>query len=284
MPTDRTALATAAVTNAAGQSILYAVGGRSTVSGGSLSKVQAYNVATNSWSVRAPLPMPLYWTNGIGVIGGKLYITGGIASNDNFRSELFVYDPATNTWSQKRSMPTEGFRGVTGVINNRLYVVTDCDQEDCADFVPRAFYRYDAATDQWTVLPPAPHYHGWGYGGVIGGKFYVAGGSDQVDVYDPATNTWTTKAPMPRRRWLGAAAALGGKLYVFGGFQDAPDGETSIVRTTIVYDPSTDTWTNKAPMPTAKISFSASRVVLGGQPRIEVVGGSRPGNNLAYLP
>lgn len=37
-------------------------------------------------------------------------------------------------------------------------------------------------------------------------------------------------------------------------------------------------------MPIARISFAGSRVVLNGQPRIEVVGGSRPGNNLAYTP
>jgi len=145
-------------------------------------------------------------------------------------------------------------------------------------------YRYDPATDQWAVLPAPPHFHGWGYGGVIGGKFYVTGGSDALDVYDPATNTWSSRASLPRRRWLGAAAALGGKLYVAGGFQDDPDGTTKIVRSTIVYDPATDTWTSRAPYPTPFINRAGSRVVFEGQPRIEVVGGAKPGNNLAYIP
>ena len=52
-------LATAVVTNAAGNSILYAIGGR-TLTGGSLSRVQAYNTATNTWSWKASLPVPLY--------------------------------------------------------------------------------------------------------------------------------------------------------------------------------------------------------------------------------
>jgi N-acetylneuraminic acid mutarotase len=69
-------LATAVVTNAAGNSILYAIGGR-TLTGGSLSRVQAYNTATNTWSWKASLPVPLYWTNGAAVIGGKIYISGG---------------------------------------------------------------------------------------------------------------------------------------------------------------------------------------------------------------
>lgn len=280
---ERYGLATAVVPNAAGQSVLYAIGG-SAATGGSLSKVQAYNVATNTWSHRAPLPRPLYWTNGAGVINGKIYVSGGISGNDDFRAELYEYDPATNSWAEKRPMPTQGLRGVTGVINNRLYVVTDCEQENCFDFVPRALYRYNPATDQWTVLPAPPHSHGWGYAGVIGGKFHVTGGSSALDVYDPATNTWSGRAPLPRRRWLGAGAAVGGKLYVVGGFQDDPDGTTKVVRTTIVYDPATDTWASRAPYPEPFINLAASRVAFDGQPRIEVVGGAKPGNNLAYIP
>lgn len=280
---ERTALTTAVVTNAAGQSVLYAIGGRS-ASGGSLSNVQAYNVATNSWSDRAPLPRPLYWTNGAGVINGKIYVSGGITSNDNFRAELYEYDPRTDTWRERAPMPTQGFRGITGVIDNRLYVVTNCDQEDCFDFVSRALYRYNPATDRWVVLRAPSSYHGWGFGGVIGGKFYVTGGSSALEVYDPATNRWTEKAPMPRRRWLGAGAALGGQLYVIGGFRGELDDTETIVATTSVYDPLTDTWSTRAPFPEPFISLSASRVVLNGKPRIHVVGGTRPGNNRAYMP
>jgi hypothetical protein len=51
-----------------------------------------------------------------------------------------------------------------------------------------------------------------------------------------------------------------------------------------VYDPATDTWAGRASMPTVRPEFGASRVVLDGQARIEVVGGSRPGNNIQYIP
>ena len=182
-------------------------------------------------------------------------------------------------------MPTQGFRGITGVIDNRLYVVTNCDQEDCFDFVSMAFYRYNPSTDRWVVLPAPAHYHAWGFGGVIGGKFYVTGGTNALEVFDPATNQWTERTPMPRRRWLGAGAALGGRLYVIGGFRGELDGTSeTIVATTSVYDPATDTWSNRAPFPEPFINLSASRVVLNGQPRIHVVGGARPGNNRAHIP
>ena len=42
-----------------------------------LAKVTAYNVATNTWTDRRPLPVPLAWSNGAGVINGKIYVSGG---------------------------------------------------------------------------------------------------------------------------------------------------------------------------------------------------------------
>jgi N-acetylneuraminic acid mutarotase len=121
-------------------------------------------------------------------------------------------------------------------------------------------------------------------GGVIGGKLYVTGTTRQLDVYDPVTNRWTTKAPMPLPRWMAAGVHLGGKLYLIGGLQRNSDFDVTSVRTTSVYDPATNTWTTKAPLPNARHDISARRVVLNGQQRIELVGGRRPGNNLAYIP
>jgi N-acetylneuraminic acid mutarotase len=290
---ERYYMATATVTNSAGQSILYVIGGKTNASdcecsGGSLSKVQAYNVATNTWTTRAPLPMPLYSTNGAGVINGKIYVSGGVASFHNHRRELHVYDPATNTWTRKHDMPHPTWRGVTGVINNQLYVLPGCEQEDrdeCHLLVPFGFYRYDPVSDQWTALPIPPSRRIDGVAGVIGGRFYVAGGSGgvnaqtRVDVYDPVTNLWSTRAPMPRFRVKAAGATLKAKLHVIGGID--PDGITG---KTSVYDPATDTWSARAPMPTARFAIAASRVVLNGEPRIEAVGGTRPGNNVQYIP
>jgi N-acetylneuraminic acid mutarotase len=287
-------MATATVPNSAGQSILYVIGGKTESGdsegyGGSLSKVQAYNVATNTWTYPAPLPKPLYWTNGAGVINGKIYVSGGVASYQNHRPELYMYDPGKNTWTRKRDMPLPAWRGVSGVINNKLYVLPGCTQNtrlDCLLQDPLVFYRYNPVTDQWTSLPPPSQRRMDGVAGVIGGKLYVAGGTDGtyartgVDVFDPATNQWTSKASMPEGQFGAAGAALRGKLYVIGGrrpvFEPVP--------WTSVYDPATDAWTRVAPLPAARAAIAASRVMLNGQPRIELVGGLRPGNNLQYIP
>jgi hypothetical protein len=288
MPQERFYVAAATVPNAAGQSILYAIGGRTSSPFGSLSRVQAYNVATNTWTYKAPLPAPLRAMNGAGVINGKIYVAGGITGGEKGYSDaLYVYDPAANAWTEKRRMPTFGFNGFTGVIQNKLYLVTHCTDFDWCAFPGRWLLRYDPVTDSWTELATPPRNAENGVGGTIGNKFYVGAVFDQpnvLDVYDPATNTWSRRTTNLAVRLGAASTVLGAKLYMIGGSRCNSDGSCTTVRTTSVYDPGTNRWTNLAPLPRTRPGASAARVFLGGRARIELVGGSLPGNNLQYTP
>ena len=296
MPYGRVSLTTAVVPNAAGQSILYAIGGAGLKYGFSLDRVHAYNVATNTWSGKARLPVPLYGTNGTGVVNGKIYVSGGFYYDEEEwgpTGYLFVYDPLTNSWTRKAYMPEMGASGVTGVIRGKLYVLSDCFERvpleyyygDCGEVeggrpAGQNFFRYNPVTDRWARLPsPNGEYH---MGGVLDGKLYVTDGKN-LGAYDPVTNQWTTKTTGGQVRGRAAATVHGGMLYLIGGRQLTSTGWKT-VRTTKVYHPNTNTWTAAAPMPTARSDISASRVFLNGKPRIEVVGGSAPGNNLQYIP
>lgn len=292
MPRWRRHHVTATVTNSAGQSVLYVIGGVTIRVGLRPTTNQAYNVATNRWTTVAPQPRSYWQGNGVGVIKGRIYISGGFhPSNEgpSASSALYMYDPVGDTWTARSPMPSSGVLGVTGVIGDRLYVLTGCPwgPAACGGDPSSAFYRYDPATDLWAALPNPPHAHRSGMAGVIGGKLYVVGGSDgtqyggQLDVYDPAANRWTTRASMPRERWDAAGIALGGKLYIIGGFVFAPDSSVRSVRTSTIYDPATDTWTRKAPLPEALGFTAGSRVVVNGVPRLEVVSQH---SNLQYIP
>jgi N-acetylneuraminic acid mutarotase len=163
-------------------------------------------------------------------------------------------------------MPRAGACGTQGVINNLLYVNTGCGQ--FAD--PSQFYRYNPATNLWSTLPPPPVRHDYGVGEVIGGKFYLAGGEfgPQLHVYNPATNNWATKAPVPQNLPMMSGAVLNGRLLAAGGF-DGPAEPSVDVRTLRVYNPATNTWAIRAPMPTPR--STAAGAAAGG--KFFVIGG-----------
>jgi N-acetylneuraminic acid mutarotase len=243
-----------------------------------MGEVRAYNVATNKWNYsKRDMPVALYGTNGAGVIGGKIYVSGGFPTRGEIgrnrpSSSLFVYDPATNAWTQKRSMPEGGANGVTGVIQGRLYVLTINSVGE-----PR-FFHYIPGTDTWTRLSNPPQYHALGGGGgVLYDKLYVI--AKNVQVYDPAINQWKTLGPLPGDL-TGAFAAVGGKLYILGADTRIGSERTGV----FIYHPLTDTWTSRPLLTNLQGGTTAARVFLDGRPRIEVIGGGRPGNNLQYVP
>lgn len=64
--------------------------------------------------------------------------------------------------------------------------------------------------------------------------------------------SWRTAASMPTKRTEVAVAALEGKIYVVGGFEKPRLGNVlnfAITPAVEVYDPETDRWASKAPLP-----------------------------------
>jgi N-acetylneuraminic acid mutarotase len=256
----------AQVAGAAVGNVIYLVGGwgRGAMSTATL---QAYDVETDRWSARAPMPAARREVNGASLIDGRLYVAGGVNNNDvNYLAKtLFVYDPATNSWTRKADMPRVGACGAQAVIARKLYVYSGCGHEH------DEFFRYDPETDQWSTLPRPPSQHSSSAGGVLQGKFYLVGGELSfgqpnlaMHVYDPVSRSWSTKAPLPSEQRYPAAGVLNGKLYVAGGQNDF-----QVTATHRVYDPATNTWTARAPMLTTR--YAAAGVVAGG--RFFVLGG-----------
>lgn len=92
-------------------------------------------------------------------------------------------------------------------------------------------------------------------GGVaLGGKFYVAGGTDpsgadvaNLSVYDSSTDGWSALAPMPiGPRYFGSTVAVGQKIYVLGGWRHSPPLPSSTVA---IYDTGSGQWSAGATIP-----------------------------------
>ncbi|PYP72916.1 MAG: hypothetical protein DMD41_07380, partial [Gemmatimonadetes bacterium] len=273
MPTARNALAVGVI-----DGVLYAVGGIG--AGGAVATVEAYDPASNTWTTKAPLPTARHRL-AVGVVNGILYAVGGSGNLGNPPAVLATveeYDPATNSWTTRASMPTARLDLAVGVVNGILYAVGGV-----GSLIPGlpTVEAYDPATDTWTTKAPMPTAR-FGLGvAAINGKLYAVGGASNapnggqyatVEVYDPATDTWTTKASMSATRHLLGLGAINRTLYAVGGEGSIPTLNT-IVGSVEAYDPVTDLWTTKAVMPTAR-AFLGVGVVSG---MLYAVGGAGPG-------
>jgi len=215
-----------------------------------------------SWETKAPMPTARNYV-ATGVIAGKLYVATG--SNT---TALEVYDPASNSWTTRAPIPTNRALASADVIDGKLYVVGGCINSDCNSSPTNRLEMYDPATNSWTTKTSMPTARAAMTAGVIAGKLYVVGGFrfcsgscpiiNTLEVYDPVTNSWTTKAPMPTARAQMGGAVIDGKLYVIGGTTNGT--APGRLATLEVYDPSTNAWTTKASMPTSRLGLGAAEV------------------------
>jgi Kelch motif len=270
--------------NAAGQSIVYYLGGEPLTEDEAVNgkRVKAYNVATNTWTTKAA-GVEVWGTNGAAKLGSSIYFSGGTYMDDSFEHELFdtdevwAYDYTGDRMIRKASLPIVSADGVSGVIGDKLYVLPgSCSTQFfpepgyCSRADTRRFFRYDPAVNRWVGRPWAPHNHALGAAGVIQGKLYVVGGvnprtgtaSADLDRYDPVTNKWTTLAPIPTAgRAIGAV--IGGKLFVI---VQPTVGE----RRSYDYTPSTNVWRSRA---APKLAHDGVvRVTLGGTEHLLAAG------------
>ncbi len=104
------------------------------------------------------------------------------------------------------------------------------------------------------------------------GKIYAVGGFEKpslgnvmslaitpsVEVYDPATDRWTSKVPLPVGLHHVGIGVVNGRLYVIGGYAKSGLSVWDPVATVYAYDPAADSWTERAPMPTARGALSVT--------------------------
>lgn len=93
----------------------------------------------------------------------------------------------------------------------------------------------------------------------------------QVSLGFAPQSVWTTRASMPTaRKDLAAVTAENGLIYVFGGCKETCDGPNDFVGTVEEYNPDTDAWRTRAPMPTARRGLAVASAPNG---KIYAVGG-----------
>ena len=141
-------------------------------------------------------------------IGNKGYICLGQGETNPFFQDLWEYDLATQSWSQKADFAGSSRRqAVAFVISDTAYVGTGID----VNGLQKDMYKYDSGANTWTQIND--------FGGTarkeaagfaMGGQGYVGTGDDGVMKkdfwqYQPETDSWFQKADFPGTARKGAA-------------------------------------------------------------------------------
>jgi len=167
-------------------------------------------------------------------IGAGLQASETRLMSDTQRNSL---GPAALQWTRKADMPTARANFATSVVNGKVFVIGGNRQLETGEF----------------------------------GELSLS----SVEMYDPKTDTWERKSDMPTARSGVSVSVVDGNIYAIGGSQiktiQVPRGskyESKELATVEMYDPVTDTWTQKTDMPTPRKTMTC---VVDG--KIYAIGG-----------
>ena len=215
------------------------------------------HAATSSgWTPRQPLPSPLA-DPGAAVFDNKLYVFGGHHFGGVDPQDLcYRYDPATDTWTQLASLPSPRWGQVAVEFEGRIHVFAGNNGSGgIADHL-----IYDPVGDTWSAAPsPVPA--GIADHGLmairLGSVIHLFRGEYHY-TYDPVADTYEPMAGPPTPRVWGTCALVDGRIYLIGG---GPSGAGSANE---AYDPSSDTWTSRSPMPVDRWGATRENPVVNG--------------------
>jgi N-acetylneuraminic acid mutarotase len=202
---------------------VYVIGGRQGGNlGWPLGDILRFDVKTRRITVLTQGLIPRVHP-GAALVGGKIYVMGGIGKIDNYWADVQVFDIATGRVSEGPALPTPRAFYATGVIGDRIYVAggtvtrrSRTDETDCLDLTRGTWSKCAA-------MPVATSVHG----AVAGGHLILPGGFDpdtgrgsgplaDVQSFDPAAGAWTAMPPLCIPMDASAVASVGGRLFIFG--------------------------------------------------------------------
>lgn len=203
------------------------------------------------WKTLASLPIPRV-SSYAAAVNGKIYIIGGFYIANNTRvttPEVLEYDPATNKYTTKKTMPTATYGMAGAVIGSKIYVMSGI----AGGAYSNSTQVYDVETDTWASQNNTLYSAIYPTASVIGNDIYMLGGQTTglfatvlKGTVSAGNISWKKIGDFPKAITAMASGVLGGNLFVAGG-SDA-DGASG---TTYKYDASKDKWSVSFTMPVA---------------------------------
>jgi N-acetylneuraminic acid mutarotase len=286
---------------------IYAIGG--SVSGGPynpqpaqglLGINEAYDPTSDTWETKQSMPTSRC-NFAIAACQGKIYCIGGIVGTKlddvyhlfqvaRFSGINEVYDPTTDTWATKASLPVEVSGASAYAIDNIIYL-----------FTGNTVWTYNPEADSWNKKDNAPTQLADYASTAAGDKVYFIGNHMPLLVYDSVSGNWSQRGYSPRMASNGVAAATQGeyapeRIYFFTVAQYGwvPYGKTDTSgasrRTTFIYNPESENWSAGKPMLHYRTDFKVAVLddklyAVGGYTWIGVSGNVTVCDNLEeYTP
>ena len=244
---------------------IYAMGGFRATYVALYNILQTYDTVENKWSTKENMPTARYSLSS-SVVDGKIYAIGGLvgeAGDYKPTSVVEMYDPLTDTWTKKKSMPTARYGLATTVVNGKIYAIGGATEYDVSISSVATVEEYDPITDTWTQKADmiTPRYYL--AADAANGLIYAVGGYDinnnvlaTVELYVPERNVWLDVMDMPTPRRGLSAVGANGRIYAIGGY-GIGDQDLSILEE---YTP--ENW-NFAVFPVGKLAVTWGNIKQG---------------------
>jgi N-acetylneuraminic acid mutarotase len=256
----------------------------------------------DTWTAKAPMQQARAGL-GIVAVNGKIYAIGGTTASGQYPPDVDVggfvgtneeYDPATDTWTTKASMPTPRDYFAIAACQSKIYCIGGAVGFKVDEWGLFHSYVtsgvnevYDTVTDTWETKKSMPDDAMGFQAHVVNGKIYVMDWS-HVYVYDPENDSWASKTRMPppySTSWP-MSAVVGNKIIVTFVFSDSLNPEQQKI---VIYDTETDSWSGGRSSPTIVVRGAAAATTGVKAPKkVYVLGVSRgfpqPVNNQVYDP
>ena len=197
-------------------------------------------------------------------IGSKGYIAFGEGTTNEWVQDFWEYDPATNAWTQKAMVPTQGRAGgIAFAIGTKGYFGTGGWLDGFGSYYLNDLWEYDQNTNVWTYMES---FDGGARGGAIGfsigTKGYVGLGGwnhgyfSDLWSWNQTSGVWTQLADFPAanfsggHRTVGVGFSIGTKGYLgMGSGYDTITHNDTLFHDFWEYDPLQNSWVRKADLP-----------------------------------
>jgi len=155
-------------------------------------------------------------------VNGILYVMGGMSLSSNLDS-VGAYNPSTQTWTAKASIPIPESLGSSVVFGNNIYMIGGRNENSVLSSVQ----KYSTVDDKWITCSKMPTARWSLMTCTAGDMIYAFGGIsglgnnrqalDTIEAYDPNDDQWKHIGKMPEPRQGAAIAGIEDTIYVISG-------------------------------------------------------------------